>query len=182
MSDKQPRVTDEMFEEFLKAKVETDPKAVIQPEDPWLPSDKIPGFETLNFGLAGAYEINWEMVDVLRKAKDTFFEATIVPTRVGLYVVRGFSRREWAELQKEILVVQNRRFEEHRDIKSDPQWADQDVKMHTEEMIAERGVEYPKHNAIELRSLPAGVVTVLAESCLVACGFDTKNNLPPLKL
>ena len=170
------------FKALLEKKIATSPGEAVKAEDPFSPKDKVPGFESMTFEAAEVYEVTWQMIHTLLDAKRDYFEATLVPTSIGLAVVRGFSRREWAEIQKELISESESRAKSHAEIKSNQDWVRRDIELHSEESIALRGTMIPKYDKKSIRDIPAGVATVLANAAVAACGFETKNTLPPLKL
>lgn len=157
-----------------------------RPDDVIMPGDHperepIPGFTDLTLGLAQVYGLKWGMIAVLLDLKKKAYEPHIVSTQVGPHVIRGFSRREWAQIQQAIMSEAKDRATKHNEEKSDPEWAKEDLKMHGEELIVRKGCVAPEYDAAGIRQVPTGVVTLLADSIMQASGHDPQP-LPPLPL
>jgi len=189
MSDKRVMPSEEDFKALVRSKVGTDaaPAAtandIVMAEEPWLPTDKLPGFDKLTFQLCQVYEIRWAQIEIFLEAKQKGFQATLVHTPVGSHVVRGFTRTEWARMQRKIAEEAEARAKTHAEAKANPNWAEKDIEMHTEELIAIEATMLPRYQTtVELRARPAGVAAMLSEAILEASALIGAQNLPPIRL
>lgn len=155
---------------------------VVRAEGNFEPTDPIPGLK-MSFAAATAYEVEWRMVQVLLELKRRAFQATLVPTAVGLHVVRGFNRIEWTDLQMQIAKEAERRVKFHQEQKTPEAFVGRDLQSRGEEMIALRGTVLPDdYDERSLRRQPAGIASQLAAAIMGASSLDEQQELPPIRL
>lgn len=174
-------VDEETLQSLLDRLAAETPEEVV--DLPQFGNAKIPGFEELTVGVCKVYEIKYGTLKYLREKKDEgeIYEPHVLNTPRGLHIIRGFSRREWASIQKHIIQQQKKRMELHGERGSDEEWASADIEMCTEEILAIRGCVQPSYNQDTIRQLPTGLVTYLSESVL-RCSGHSNRQLPPLPL
>jgi hypothetical protein len=175
-SDPKPSI-----EAYVQDKVTSSPGELIVVTEHFGENTVVPGFESFTIGLAQVYGLKWGALGSYLEWKDKAYQAHLVPTSVGVHVVRGFSRREWSSLQKKILEHTKDRITKHTEESSDARWAETEIQMHTEEMIVVAGSCDPKYTMETIRQVPTGIVSHLANCVMVASGHET-NPLPPLAL
>lgn len=174
------KVTEDL-ESFLKRKILESPTDTIAASEVYGPDAIIPGFEELSVGIAELYGMRYGALAVYLEWKDKAYQPHVVDTAIGLHIVRGFSRREWALLQKKILEKTKSLVEKHQEQGSDRNWIETDVQMQTEEMIVVAGSCDPKYDPDSVRGVPTGIVSMLANAVMAASGHEA-NPLPPMPL
>jgi hypothetical protein len=175
----------EEFEKLEKSKL-ADPETagdIIEAQEPWLPTDKVPGFEEMTFGIAKVYKIKWNSLEALRRVKALGFQAYVLSTPVGLFAGHGFNRQQWATIQQELALENEARFKGHNEAKSSQFWAQKDVEMRTEEFVALKSIILPEGlNRQTIRQFPAGVATAVARAAMQASMLEEEDTLPAVRL
>ena len=169
-----------VVEEYLKKLITEKPNEIIAAGE--FPEDtKIPEFENLTFLHCQAYKIKGEMLGTLLRAKVDTYRPAIVDTPMGLHIVRGFSRRDWAKLQHQIIDELKGIEQKHVEAGTDERWRNADLSYRTEEQIVIAGSVVPKYDRETVREIPSGTVTLLSQVISRQSGHDAEV-LPPIDL
>lgn len=144
-------------------------------------TEKVPGFEEMTLGLCEIYGITYSFLNALIdiKSSDTVFRPHVVRTSEGFFIVRAFTRMEWANLQKKLIEEAINRVQKHKEAGSNDKWIETDLNFCNEEAIVITGTVLPKLDKSGVRGLPSGVVSQIFEAIMAATGH-TDQQLPPM--
>lgn len=184
LNEVMPAATAVDFDKFCLEKIQKCPdEDVSDSSDLYAKDKKFPGLgDVMTFGVAGAYGLKWrDIVALTDVMSNRPFQAHFVMTQVGLHVVRGFSRREWAGIHKDLSALAKDKRDQLLAVKSEQEVIQKEIEFLVEEHTVIEGCVYPKYTKISVRDLPTGVVTYLSNCINVACGA-TADNLPPVPL
>lgn len=171
----------ESITDYVAKKIATTPDEIVT-EGEHDEHQLIPGLPVITFYIAKGYQMKWKEIGQLQRImKLDVYQPHVVQTPVGIHVVRGFRRIEWARIQKAMMT-------ESKDIDGllksqgeDANWIRQNVEFHIEERLVIEGSVYPTYDKISVRELPTGTVTLLSNTILQASG-NTENPLPAIPL
>lgn len=175
----EPKAPTETIDDYITRMVKEHPQDVVSNGE-FPETTIIPGFSEVNLGLAAIYGIKWGALEHLIKMKGAY-QPHLIPTQIGIHFVRGFSRLEWGSLQQKIVGDTKDRLAHHEAQGTDQKWKEIDINLRTEEMIACAGCVDPSYSRETIRKIPSGIVSYLANSIILASGYDSQP-LPPLPL
>lgn len=172
------------FKSFCDSKVANAPDELISDSADLYDKDlKFPALgDILTFGVAAAYGLKWrDIVAISEIMARKPFQPHFVMTQVGFHIVRGFSRREWASIHKDLSALAKDKRDQLLAVKAEQEVIAKEIEFLVEEHTVVEGCVYPKYDKIQVRDLPTGVITYLSQCISVACG-SSENNLPPIPL
>lgn len=154
---------------------------VISAASPWQDVDKVPGFG-FTFAHAAAYRLTWDMIATMREAKARAFRPAIVALDEKFAIVRGFTRREYSDLQHRLSKESEELEQNLTKAGANQNWIRKELSMRAEEIVAIEATVFPKLDKVSIRSEPAGTAAVLAAAALSRSMLDETQQLPPLAL
>lgn len=167
--------------DWIRSKIEEDPAGVITPNETFGENTPLPGFTEITLGIANVYGIKWGVIQLMQDWRDEAYQPHVVQTSEGLHFIRGFSRKEWMQLQKKIFEHTKNRMEAHSKEGTDQRWAQSEIEGNIEEMLVVAGSLDPKYSKETVRLIPSGLVSYLSQCITAASGYEA-NPLPPLHL